>query len=267
MLCCRRIQLIAWPASARRAAFALLALSLITASAPYHNASADDANDAPQPFQPGWVEIWAGVDAASHTWLTYSGVTVSPFSNVYEDGLRLRVTGGYGGYVYTGERRSELHTFTARTSYAEALAGYLMRLGPVTAKAFAGIAAIEHRIAPYDPDNPVQGQKVGPKFAAELWINMGASAWGQVDASWTSAHNTSGARARSGYRVWKDVSIGIEGALHANDLGEDLRGGLFTRFAWNGGEFSIAGGYSGRFLEEAKELKDPYATATLLLQF
>lgn len=253
--------------ASRKRASALAGVSLIAAqtiaSACFHTAFASD--DAP--YQPGWVEIWAGADASAQTWLVFSGVTVAPYSNVYEDGLRLRVSGGYGGYTYTGERRSELHVFTARTSYAEALVGYLKRLGPITAKAFVGISAIEHEIAPFDPDNPVQGQEIGPKVAAELWINMGASAWGQVDASWTSAHNTSGARVRTGYRVWGDTSFGLEGALHANDLGEDLRGGVFTRFAWNGGEFSIGGGYAGRFLEEAKELKDPYATATLLLQF
>ena len=263
MLSWRHFRSIGLFGSRRDAAFALIGITLTAVSAHSTTASADDAT----PYQPGWVEIWAGADASAQTWLVFSGLTVAPYSNVYEDGLRLRVSGGYGGYTYTGERRSELHVFTARTSYAEALAGYLKRLGPVTAKAFVGITAIEHEIAPYDPDNPVQGQEIGPKVAAELWLNMGPSAWGQLDASWTSAHNTSSARFRTGYRIWRDTSIGIEGALHANDLGEDLRGGLFTRFAWNGGEFSIAGGYSGRFLEEAKQLQDPYATATLLLQF
>jgi hypothetical protein len=68
-------------------------------------------------------------------------------------------------------------------------------------------------------------------------------------------------------RIFGDVSLGIEGALNANDLGEDARAGLFARYAWNGGEFSLASGFSGRFLDEAESLRDPYVTANLLKQF
>ena len=127
-------------------------------------------------------------------------------------------------------------SFTAETAFAEALVGYLKRLGPLTAKAFVGVAAIEHDIEPVDPENPVQGQELGPKLVAELWLNMGTSAWSSLDLSWTSAHQTSAARLRTGYRVFGDVSLGLEGGLNANDLGEDARAGLFGRYAWNGGE-------------------------------
>jgi hypothetical protein len=217
--------------------------------------------------EPGWREVWSGADVGSHVWLLYSGVTVAPHSNVFEDGIRLRVAGGYGGYSYVGERRGQLVAFTAETAYAEAFVGYLKRLGPVTAKAFVGIAAIEHDVSPIDPDNPVQGQEVGPKLVTELWINMGASAWSSIDLSWTTAHQTSAARLRSGYRVWGDASLGIEAAINANDMGEDARAGMFARYAWNGGEVSLAGGYSGRFLDDAQALRDPYLTANWLTQF
>jgi hypothetical protein len=216
---------------------------------------------------PGWREIWAGADVSSHVWLLYSGATVAPYSNIFDDGLRLRVAGGYGGYTYVGQRRSQLVSFTAETAFAEALVGYLKRLGPLTAKAFVGIAAIEHDIAPFDLDNPVQGQAFGPKIATEFWLNMGPSAWSSMDLSWTSSHQTSAARMRTGYRVYGDVSLGLEGGLNANDLGEDVRAGLFGRHAWNGGEFSLAAGFAGRFLEEAQSLQDPYATVNMLTQF
>jgi hypothetical protein len=216
---------------------------------------------------PGWREIWSGADVSGHVWLLYSGATVAPYSNIFDDGLRLRVAGGYGGYTYAGERRSQLVSFTAETAFAEALVGYLKRFGPLTAKAFVGVAAIEHDIAPLDPENPVQGQAFGPKLAAEFWLNMGTSAWSSIDLSWTSAHQTSAARMRTAYRVYGDISLGLEGGLNANDLGEDVRAGLFGRYAWNGGEVSLAAGFAGRFLEEAQSLQDPYATVNLLTQF
>jgi len=179
----------------------------------------------------------------------------------------LLIAGGYGGYSYVGNRRGQLTSFNAETAFAEALVGYLKRLGPLTAKAFVGVAAIEHDIEPFDPENPVQGQEFGPKLVTELWVNMGASAWSSADLSWTSAHQTSAARLRTGYRVYGDVSLGLEAGLNANRMGEDARAGLFGRYAWDGGEFSLATGFSGRFLEDAQSLQDPYATVNWLTQF
>ena len=49
-------------------------------------------------------------------------------------------------------------SFNADTALAEASVGYLKRLGPLTAKAFVGAAAIEHDIEPVDPEKPVQSQ-------------------------------------------------------------------------------------------------------------
>ena len=62
------------------------------------------------------------------------------------------------------------------------------RSGPLTAKAFVGISAIEHDVRPHDPQNPVQGRAYGPKAVVELWLNMGESTWSSLDAGWTSAH-------------------------------------------------------------------------------
>lgn len=220
----------------------------------------------PEPT-PGWREVWAGADVSSHAWLLYSGATVAPYGHIFADGLRLRVAGGYGGYSYVGERRGQLQSFEATTDYVEALVGYLQRFGPVTAKAFLGIAAIEHDVTPFDPENSVQGREFGPKVVTELWINIGSSGWSSVDLSWTSAHQTAAARTRAGYRILGDLSLGLEAGLNSNDLGEDTRAGLFARYAWNGGEVSLAGGFAGRFLEEAQTLEDPYATVNWLTQF
>jgi hypothetical protein len=220
-----------------------------------------------EPDTPGWREVWAGVDASSHVWLLYGGATVAPQGNIFSDGLRLRVAGGYGGYTYEGERRGQLQTFNAQTAYAEALVGYYKQFGPLFAKGFVGVAAIEHDVAPLDPENPVQGQELGPKLVAELWLNVGSSAWSQADLSWTSAHQTAAGRVRAGYRLWRDLSIGPEGGINSNDLGKDARAGLFARYAWSGGELSLAGGLSGRFLEDAESLRDPYVNGNWLMQF
>ena len=61
--------------------------------------------------------------------------------------------------------------------------------------------------------------------------------------------------------------LGSKRASTPTDLGEDARAGLFARYAWDGGEVSLASGFSGRFLDDAQSLQDPYATVNWLTQF
>lgn len=224
-------------------------------------AQADDADEY------GWREVWAGADVSSHNWLLYSGATIAPFSDMFSDGLRLRAATGYGKYRYTGVRGDSLQSFSATSAFADALVGYLKRLGPLTAKAFAGVSAIQHDIRPIDPDNPVQGIEYGPKVVTELWLNIGSDAWSSLDLNWTSAYDTYAARVRAGYIVFDDISIGLEARIDGNELDKDARGGAFARYAWPSGEISVAGGIAGHFFDDANNEIDPYATVTWLMQY
>ena len=216
---------------------------------------------------PGWREMWVGTDASSHVWLVYGGITVAPLSDMFSDGIRLRMASGYGGYRYAGPRNGRTTSFKADTAFADGLIGYLKRLGPLTAKAFVGVSAIQHAVHPFDQENPVQGMAYGPKGVLELWLNMSEDAWSSLDVNWTSAHQTYSGRLRTGYRVFSDVSLGVEARVNGNALDKDARGGLFFRYAWDGGEVSLAGGVAGRFLEDAQDMTDPYATANWLVQY
>jgi hypothetical protein len=102
------------------------------------------------------------------------------------------------------------------------------------------------------------------RIAHEL---MGESMWSSLDAGWTSAHETYAGRLRTGYRLFDDVSLGIEARVNGNALDKDARGGVFIRYAWHGGEISLAGGLAGRFFEDANDMHDPYATLCWLQQF
>lgn len=213
------------------------------------------------------TEVSAGADASTHVWLLYTGATLAPYGDMFADGIRVRATTGYGQYSYTGERGGVLRSFAAQSQFAEALVGYLKRLGPLTAKAFVGGAAIEHRISPVDTENPVLGREYGPKAVVELWLNMGPKAWSSLDLNWTSAHETYAGRLRTAYRVLERVSVGAEARINGNALDKDARGGLFVRYDWPGGEVSLAGGVAGRFLEDASDMTDPYAALTWLMQY
>lgn len=222
---------------------------------------AEDAASQPAPQQP-WREVTVGVDAMNGLWLAYTGTTMSPYGGLYENGLRLRVTSGYGQYSYK-KRDSEGNSqdFEAETTFTEALAGYLHQFGPLTVKVFAGIVVIGHGILPIDPDNSVQGFEYGPKGTVELWLNVGENGYASLDLGATSAHWTSSGRARVGYRVSPTLSAGFEGIVNIN--AEDLeprgdlevpsneqlvfdnkRAGIFVRYEWDWGELSASGGLS-----------------------
>lgn len=212
-----------------------------------------------------WRETYAGADVSRDVWLLYSGVTLAPTSDIYSDGIRLRASGGYGQYRYSGHRAGDpkdtQRHFGGTITYVEALIGYQKRVGELTAKAFVGLAAIDHAVAPDDPiasgGLPTQGMDWGIKGALELWLNLGSDAWTSLDASWTSAHQTYAGRWRLGYRVLPTVSFGLEAGINGHTLNENpiledgslreplrpqTRLGLFARYEWYGGEVSISGG-------------------------
>jgi hypothetical protein len=168
-----------------------------------------------------WRETWSGVDVANDNWLAYSGITVAPFSHIHEPGPRVRFSGGYGQYSYSGNRSigpaPQIQSFSAQTYYGDALVGYLERYGPLTAKAFAGLSYIAHNVTPFDPDNLVLGDELGFKGAVELWLNIGLLGFASLDMSWSTAHDTRNARTRIGARVTPSLSAGLEGWLNLDN--------------------------------------------------
>ncbi len=254
--------------------------ALILAASP--SARAESEKQGPPP--PRNYEVFAGADVASHVWLAYSGVTMAPFTDIHSDGLRLRVSGGMGEYRYLAQTRINdyaVTSFHAQVSYAEALVGYLKRMGALTAKAFVGVSAIEHAIRPLDPQNRSQGFEYGAKAVVELWLNIGDSAWASLDVGWSQAHNTSSGRGRLGYRIAPQLSLGMEAGFnldrqgeykitdevetHRRDAFDYARVGAFARYEWYGGEISASGGLLGDFTEENE--RSAYATVNWLTQF
>lgn len=244
------------------------------------------------PGRPYWRETYAGADITGDVWLLYSGVTLAPLGDIHSDGLRLRTSGGYGQYGYSGRRSGDptgaQREFRGTVKFIEALIGYQARVGDLTAKAFAGIAAIDHAVSPDDPIASggllTQGLDYGFKGVLEVWLNLGADAWTSLDASWTSAHQTYAGRWRLGYRVVPTISLGVEASINGNllsesrilddgSLREELRPqtrlGLFARYEWYTGEISVSGGITSDNLDFAggTEFDHLYATVNWLTRF
>lgn len=260
-------------------ALALGAL-FVAAACPSTPAAADEEATAAGP-QYGWQEVWGGADASKDVWLLYSGVTIAPYSkDIFSDGWRLRVNGGYGEYHYSQTvfdcskavgagnlcNSSQLPVFVKHT-YAEALIGYHLRLGELTAKAFGGFSLIDHKLAGGSIDTHIQGFEAGVTGALEFWLNIGTEGWASLDLKYTTAHETGSARWRAGWRAAPSLSIGPEFRLDTNIYDDAGRVGAFARYEWLGGEFSVAGGYANSIDGGLSLDPAPYFTVNLLNQF
>jgi hypothetical protein len=222
-------------------------------------------------------EFWAGAQAFKHAWSLYTGTTVAPFADIQEDGVRLRVVGGYGAYRYAGPRAvgvsSQIVHFKGTVSFSDALVGYQKQLGPVTVKAFAGLTTAQYHVAPDDPETTIRGPGVGGKAALETWWNIADRAWSSVDVSWATLHDSYAARARLGWRFLPALSAGLEVAGAGNREVDTVRAGGFLRYEWTTGELSASGGLSNDRLWQGVDRSSvthsnaPFATLSWLARF
>jgi hypothetical protein len=174
------------------------------------------------------MEVWAGAEAFHRVWSLYSGVMYAPFGSVREDGLRVRAVGGYGDHS------------TGTASFADLLLGYHKQLGPLTIKFLAGLTVADRDLD--DPHSALQGSQLGGKVVLEAWWNITDRAWASADLSWGSLHAAYSSRVRLGWRLWPDLSAGLEGGA-AGALDSDIaRLGGFVRYEWATGEASLSGG-------------------------
>lgn len=153
----------------------------------------------------------------------------------------MRAVAGYGAYSYP-KYKTTIH---GQAAFTDVLAGYQHRLGPLTIKAFAGLAAESHNLVPLDLDNDVIGGDIGAKAAIETWWEMGPQSWSSLDLSWSSVHGGAyAARGRTGYRLRPKLSLGLEAAASGNAEYDGGRGGAFLRYTWADGEISASAGAS-----------------------
>jgi Cellulose biosynthesis protein BcsS len=244
-----------------------------------HDSIADDRvvaeDDTPAPPGPSSKETWAGIDATRNQVSIWSGLTFAPFGAIQEPGWRLRTVTGAGRYAYDGWMLVKgLPTparFHGTTLFIDALVGYHLQIGALTLKPFAGAAMVQHVVTPVDPVSQILGRTVGVKLALDSWLRLGEAAWLNVDGSWTAVHATTSLKARLGYRVWQDLSLGIEASSLSDVNQETRRAGLFLRYAWDNGEVSVGGGVTGldwkRSWDDSLRTMQPYAGATYLGRF
>jgi len=215
---------------------------------------------------PSW-ETWIGAEASSHSWSLYSGLTYSPFASIRADGLRLRAVAGYGRYDYATHRWTGTglvpQSVAGTTTFADGLLGYQWSTGPVTIKAFAGVATEGHTLTPEDPYSSLQGVATGARVLVEGWVDWTPQFWSSADLSWSSLRDSQSLRLRSGYRVLQWMTVGIEAGYAETETFNEGRGGLFVRGDWIGAEISASAGLAGSRDGD----HSPYGTVNWLLRY
>jgi hypothetical protein len=198
--------------------------------------------------------MWAGGEGFDRIWSLYTGASLAPFGSVREDGLRLRAVAGYGDYG------------TGTVSFSDLLVGYHAQWGPVTLKVFAGLTAADHR-----SDQPIslpQGFELGGKGVTEVWWNVTDGVWTSADLSWGSPQAIYSGRVRLGWRLWPELSTGLEGGSAGTVDHDTARLGGFLRYEWATGELSLSGGLAfdgpGSHWESPA---GPFGTLSILTRF
>lgn len=186
--------------------------------------------------------------------MAYFGGTNAPFGNLHSDGWRLRAQVGTGSYSFRGHHKHDGQSYTPLEyrddhDFLDALAGYQMQFGPLTAKVFAGASFSEHIVEGPDDFTPeISGQNVGPKAQVELWYDAGGGMWASLNGSYTTILDTYSVNSRIGWRVLPNLSVGIESTIQNRladkvDLaGAYASGGAFVRYTWSTGEASLSAG-------------------------
>jgi hypothetical protein len=200
------------------------------------------------------TEIFTGLEATDNAVSGYVGAGYAFGHGLWESGWRVRAVGSLGAYDYRStlfRGGSELATtFDGTSRYGAALLGYQLRANSLFLKVFAGFEAEDQSISPRDPNNAVQGSAVGAKLVAESWYDFAPLWFASVDASYGTAFQEYWSRARLGYRVGPRLALGIEGGAVGNEEYDAGRGGAFARLGLRGLELTLAGGFSGNYLED-----------------
>lgn len=188
-------------------------------------------------------------------WSIYSGAQYAPFGGVQQDGVRLRIVGGYGDHA------------TGTVAFTDVLAGYHLQLGTLTIKFFAGLMA-EDRHAD-GPDASLDGADWGGKAVLETWWTITDHAWLSADVSFGSLNTAFSSRARLGWRMLPELSVGLEGGVVSALEREIARAGGFVRYEWQTGEASLSAGmaFDGLDNDWNGPHSGPFGTVSVLMRF
>ena len=226
------------------------------------------------------LEVWTGADGFRRVWSSYAGATWAPLTGILEDGMRVRIVGGYGGYQFGGKYSN----IQGRVGFVDALTGYHLRVGELTVKAFGGIAFANNTFSPYQPAEAGLARTLGQKGLVELWYNLPSGGFASLDLGYSTVMSRASGKGRVGFALGRGATIGVEvggsastrpqaihdatGAVGAIQP-QTARLGAFTRMGLWRGELDLSAGWSVSRDARApnSSIGEPYAGVQWLTRF
>jgi len=186
----------------------------------------------------GSLLLFGGTDLWRDSGFIYGGLLWSP-AGLNAEGFTLKVLLDGGGYDYAS---GTLHAEVGGTLLsAAAMPGWRFTGDGMIVTLFAGAAAQDYRLTPYDPGSRLHGFYLGAQFAADVWYQPSAATMVAFNGAGLSIGPTEWMRAAFGFRLLEPFFVGPEAlAIWCADyeefrLGAHVTGWRFGALEWGAG--------------------------------
>jgi hypothetical protein len=222
------------------------------------------ANDSPltPPALKDRMFVFGGADLARGSTSAWIGIVGAPMTKLGDNGLRIRIMGGYGRYSYEtsavpgGVNDGEYGT-------GEFMLGWRHDLSRVIVTAYLGAHVEHHALANPDPGNPANGTEVGVKALVELFARPAPGWIVSASASISSVYTSYSLRGMLGREINPALTFGLEAALLGNQRYHEPRIGLAAQMKRSENIVSLAAGA----LDNSDKGVGYYMTTTLFVPF
>lgn len=210
--------------------------------------AADLAVDANAPVE-HWLAFTGADMNSTGSFFGYTGFQYAPGKGgLEESGLRFWLLGGAGFYHYPGPDDNKIRGTFWDT---DALVGYSIERDDLSVAFYVGLNAQEHRLSLPDPENSVQGDKVGAKFRTDAWYNPTPVTLLSGEGTYSTAFGSYYASGKYGYSFTggktledKQLYVGPQITLLGNERYQEWRvGAHVTSFNLGKVDFEIGAGF------------------------
>jgi hypothetical protein len=208
------------------------------------------------------VFLFGGTDLSRDSQSLWAGFVAAPVGRLDDDEIRLRVMGGLSQYRYHttavpgGVNRGD-------ASSGEIMLGWHRGFANAAITAYLGAHAEDHRLRNADPDNPVNGSKVGVKGVLEVFWRPLPAQVVTASASASTVYGKYQARATYAHEFSPFVSAGIEGSMLGDLRYVEPRAGLFVTTTIATSSVTLSGG----FLSNSDRGDGAYLTLSIYAPF
>src|SRR6266576_2623424 len=231
-----------------------------------YSVSAAENSAAEQP--PDFALVFSGFDFNSQgSYTGFMGGNFAPGGNLETSGVRFSVFSAGGVYRYSTTLSNNTPT-TVKGVFetGDVLLGYGFNAEAVSAKLMFGLNMQDQQLNQTDPNNPVQGSKVGAKVQGDLYWSPTEQTMFFGLASFSEVFRTYYSEAKFGYELLgvRELYIGPQAFAQGNLRYDQWRvGGHITGIKIGAAELGFSAGY----LRDSQNGPGTYGQVTLDLHF